>query len=884
MRKILSIGLFLLSFFMVTAQITVNEGFEGSTTPTGWVYTGFARTTSTGYPCTGTAAIRKNLYGTTTNITANAVYSSTVSNGNAIDVSFNYSAKPFSTTTPVVTGNMKVEYSADGGTTYTQLGSTVTFTSAVSTCTAFTGNIPAGAVASGASFKFRITGNNTGSGDWYLTIDDVKLTQVSTTPPNCTTISAPANAATSVSITPAISWATAPGATSYLLNLGTTAGGTDILNGYEVTSTSYTIPAASALNYNTMYYITIVPKNANGTATGCAETSFTTTATPACPTVTAPASAATGVSVTPTFTWSAVPNVTGYKITVGTTSGGTDILNAQDVGNVTSYALSTPLNYSTTYYYSITAYAGTTSSTACTVRNFTTQCSSVNVPYNQNFESVTVPALPSCTSVQNAGTGNNWVSYSLTTASFGFTAGKVLRYSYNTTNAANTWFYTPGLNLTGGTQYVIKFRVGSSDTAFTEKMKVAYGTSAVNTAMTNLIADYPEVVHANSSYDTYYFTPATTGVYYVGFNAYSALDQAFLYLDDITIDVAPSCTLPGVPTASGITQTDATVSWTAATSSPANGYDLYYSTSSTAPTVSTTPNYEAIAGLSQALSGLTAGTTYYVWVRSNCSTTEKSDWTSAGTFSTTCLSSVPAPYTLDFESANAGGLPNCSTTENLSSGNNWSVYNNATTTLTGKWLICPYNVTNDSNAWFYTTGVFLEAGKSYKITYNYAAGGSYVDKLKVAYGTAANSASMTTVLADYPSLTTNAIQSASHTITIPTAKASGVYYFGFNAYSAADQNFVAIDNIAVVEEVVLGTDTSVKDKVGVYPNPFHDVVNISDIVNVKSISVTDISGRNVKTIDKPTSTINLGNLKEGLYIISLHMKDGSVKPIKVIKK
>lgn len=76
------------------------------------------------------------------------------------------------------------------------------------------------------------------------------------------------------------------------------------------------------------------------------------------------------------------------------------------------------------------------------------------------------------------------------------------------------------------------------------------------------------------------------------------------------------------------------------------------------------------------------------------------------------------------------------------------------------------------------------------------------------------------------------------------------------------------------------------DKTGnlsVYPNPFSGILNISDIKGVKSISINDISGREVKSL-APATEINLSDLKTGLYIVNLKMNDGSIKPFKVIKK
>ena len=74
-----------------------------------------------------------------------------------------------------------------------------------------------------------------------------------------------------------------------------------------------------------------------------------------------------------------------------------------------------------------------------------------------------------------------------------------------------------------------------------------------------------------------------------------------------------------------------------------------------------------------------------------------------------------------------------------------------------------------------------------------------------------------------------------------------------------------------------------KSAIAVYPNPFTDVLKISDVKDVKSISVNDISGREVKSL-APSAELNLSSLKQGLYIVNLKMEDGSVKSFKAIKK
>lgn len=74
-----------------------------------------------------------------------------------------------------------------------------------------------------------------------------------------------------------------------------------------------------------------------------------------------------------------------------------------------------------------------------------------------------------------------------------------------------------------------------------------------------------------------------------------------------------------------------------------------------------------------------------------------------------------------------------------------------------------------------------------------------------------------------------------------------------------------------------------KAEVSVYPNPFKDILKISDTKGVKSIMVSDVSGRQLKTL-KASNELNLSDLGSGLYLITLQMEDGTTKAIKAIKK
>jgi hypothetical protein len=163
-------------------------------------------------------------------------------------------------------------------------------------------------------------------------------------------------------------------------------------------------------------------------------------------------------------------------------------------------------------------------------------CTASDVPYLEDFESVTVPGFGECTSLENAGTGNNWETAA--NPGYGFGTTQVMRYKWHTTSAANAWFYTNGLNLEAGQTYNISYRYGSAGAnVYTEKLKVHVGTNTSAASMDPVpLIDHP-LVNNNVTplVDNLTFTPATSGVYFIGFNCYSNIDQFYLFVDDIAV-------------------------------------------------------------------------------------------------------------------------------------------------------------------------------------------------------------------------------------------------------------------------------------------------------------------------------------------------------------
>jgi len=225
-------------------------------------------------------------------------------------------------------------------------------------------------------------------GDADACTEEFFHTELIPVPPSCTSLTAPLNGANDVPIDTQLSWTPVTNATGYLVIVGTTSGGIEVVNNADVVGvTNYVIPGD--LQESRLHYVTIIPYNDEGDATGCIEETFTTgdsTSPPSCTVLTAPADLATEVSPATNLTWAEVSSATGYTLNVGTTTGGTDVFSA-DVNNVTTYDLLADLPESTLIYVTVIPYNDNGNAISpCTEVSFTTDgppsCTTLMTPAN----------------------------------------------------------------------------------------------------------------------------------------------------------------------------------------------------------------------------------------------------------------------------------------------------------------------------------------------------------------------------------------------------------------------------------------------------------------------------------------------------------------------
>ena len=144
-------------------------------------------------------------------------------------------------------------------------------------------------------------------------------------------------------------------------------------------------------------------------------------------------------------------------------------------------------------------------------------------------------------------------------------------------------------------------------------------------------------VEVGGSSGTYNINLPSAGTYYVlGKTSSNSTTISKIAFADYVACTAPTSLAASDITAGGVTLT--------VTDGSTRDYEFYVSTSSTAPTASSTPTHSVTGNKTKPITGLTASTEYYAWVRAKADYFNKSTWVAlTGTSFTTEGSSCTAP-------------------------------------------------------------------------------------------------------------------------------------------------------------------------------------------------------------------------------------------------
>lgn len=607
------------------------------------------------------------------------------------------------------------------------------------------------------------------------------------------------------------------------------------------------------------------------------------TGAPTCTTITSPGDGSTISAGTAKMIWDSVPTAVNYKVTVGTTLGGSEIFN----GTVNGTMLNLSLAKSIMYYAKVVPSNVNGDAVDCSGISFSTDN---NIAYCGGITSTTPAATYPLSSVTLNGITNTsaatvgapayedftsrvfsvkaGVSYSITAIGTGLGAnmfGMTVFVDWNEdgdfNDANERYFQGPLVTGTGNPINLSgSIAVPAGTTVGTKRMRVKYNFQGTSTTPQSALAD-PCSNMTNGQTEDYSV-------------AVSLVTNAPL----CTIITAPANNATAVPT-------NAIMTWAAA--SEVSGYKLYIGTTSGGTDVA---NGTVVTGSSYQLS-LLPFTDYYAKVVPYNTIGDAAGPCTEIMFTTGAISyCAPTPGYSSVEpttNVTFAGIDNTTSAEVGATPAYEQFLNQIAQVRRSGTYTISMNANTDGASFRHFFAVFFDWNQDGDFD---DAGEQYftnVPDFKFVLGS--DGVNGTSVIGNIVipadaklGQTRMRVKSAFYGASGPNTNPNLANFA--NGCSTTGSSYGQIEDYTVNVDVSAATSNiGKKSKISIYPNPFQDVLKISDMKGVKAISVSDVSGRQVKNL-KPSAELNLSDLKTGLYIVTLQMEDGTIQSFKAIKK
>ena len=383
--------------------------------------------------------------------------------------------------------------------------------------------------------------------------------------------------------------------------------------------------------------------------------------------------------------WTENGSATQWRVEYSTSSDFSANVQSENFEDTPSGTI-TGLNSGTTYYARVIAMCEPVvdESFPSNVLSFNTECAILTVteehPFQQNFDGVsgttsgTTNNLPLCWNYINECSNSTYQGYPVvySGSSYAHSGNNYLRfYSYyysSSSDPQDQYAILPemqGVNSLRMKLYARAYSTSSSYSTYDATFHVGVMTNPEDETTFTEVATYTPTTTTYELYTIPFSSYTGTGHYIaIMIDAAETGGSTFyrtVCIDDIVVEPIPSCLEPDAPEyVAGSADTEsAKVTWTP--NGNETSWDLYWSTSATAPTASTTPTAESVTMTNNeyTITGLNASTKYYVWVRAHCSATDQSLWSGPCSFTTACAARTitdAEPY-----SENFNGYTGCST-------------------------------------------------------------------------------------------------------------------------------------------------------------------------------------------------------------------------------
>jgi hypothetical protein len=306
------------------------------------------------------------------------------------------------------------------------------------------------------------------------------------------------------------------------------------------------------------------------------------------------------------------------------------------------------LTANTSYQFRVRSDCGGGDYSSWKLITFTTLCGDIDqLPFTENFD--TYPngsnSIPTC-----------WTRLS-TQGNYPY-----ITTSYPISNPHSLYFYASGTNhstliLPPLSETIdittLQVRFWARTATMGQQLEVGVMTDPNNIATFTLVGTAaPTLTNTYQEFEVNFHSYTGTGQYI----AIRVNGANTLYMDNFLLHEAPSCIRPSDVTFSGITQTEATVSWLP--SPTAVSYEYVYGIAGI------TPDNEIPVAVNDTfveLTGLTANTHYEVYVRSVCFDGSTSEWSNMAHFWSACDAVTTFPWTENFDvyGTESGIFPPC---------------------------------------------------------------------------------------------------------------------------------------------------------------------------------------------------------------------------------
>lgn len=426
-------------------------------------------------------------------------------------------------------------------------------------------------------------------------------------------------------------------------------------------------------------------------------------------------------------------------------------------------------------------------------------------------------------------------------------------YSYNGSNGADDWLFSPAITPTVDGTIAVAYKVYGS--SYTEKMEVKYGASATIEGMTNVGVETTE--YFDQEYGNVFLIDGKAGeTLYLGFHAVSDADKWRLYLIDVDvksvanpIDLSVDELVSPV-SGNGLSQETVTVKISNKGRVAAESFKIFFSVND-GEAVEETVSTPLDAGTSMDytfatkadLSTPRTAHTMKVWVES------VDDINSANnTITASVMHKAPAtvPYYMGFE---ANEYTDEILLLNLNEdGGDWTVHTDPwwNTARTGYYSLA-YNYDRDNNGddWAILDPISITEAGYYVLKFWYSTDDSYAESFKVCYGSEQTAEAMTNTIVDLNKVANSAYKES---ITIIYLDKPQQLCIGFYSYTDKDQNWITIDDLSFEKVSADNVDLALTEIVN--PVPYIRAQSSKDVsFTIRSLGIKDTNAKVTVSID-----------------------------------